>query len=261
MLSISQFSRVSHITVKTLRYYDEIDLLKPELVGPTNGYRYYSSEQLLAALKIQKLKRYEFRLSEIRMALEDELYLLDRMTKKKLEIQQKIVDYHSIQSAIETDIAALAEGRGVMFNQEEPIEIVENVAWNIVSVRKMINIKDFDQLMSAVYKKVEAAKATPNEAPLTLYHSPEYTPERYDVEIAIPIVEENLRTRQLHAKRCVKYHFHGNYQDLPAAYTQAAKWIDNHGYEIIDAVFEVYLTNPSEVPADENEVAIYLPIK
>lgn len=261
MLSISQFSRVSHITPKSLRYYDEIDLLKPEVVDPDNGYRYYSSEQLMTAFKIQKLKHYEFRLAEIRVALKDELYLLDRMTEKRLEIHQKISDYHTLQNDIETDIIALTEGESFLFNQEEPIELVENVCWNIISVRKMINIKAFDQLMQAVYQKVEAAKATPNYAPLTLYHSNEYTPENYDVEIAMPVLETELRTRQLIAEQCVKYHFQGNYQGLPAAYAQVAKWIDDHEYEISDAVFEVYLTNPSEVPADENVVDIYLPVR
>lgn len=261
MLSISQFSRVSHITAKTLRYYDEIDLLNPEVVDADNGYRYYSSEQLVTAFKIQKLKHYEFLLAEIRLALEDEAYLFDRMIEKQQEIQQKITDYHSIQAAIETDIAILAEGGSFMCNQELPIEIVEEVSWDVVSIRKTINIKDFDQLMTAVYKKVEEEQATPTYAPLTLYHSPEYTPESYDIEIAIPILEEQLRTRRLQAEHCVKYHFHGNYQELPAAYTQVAKWIDEHEYEIIDAAFEVYLTDPSETPADENEVDIYLPVK
>ncbi|MBX8938591.1 MerR family transcriptional regulator [Enterococcus gilvus] len=87
MLSISQFSRVSHITAKTLRYYDEIDLLNPEVVDADNGYRYYSSEQLVTAFKIQKLKHYEFRLAEIRLALEDEAYLFDRMIEKQQEIK------------------------------------------------------------------------------------------------------------------------------------------------------------------------------
>lgn len=94
-----------------------------------------------------------------------------------------------------------------------------------------------------------------------MYHSPEYTPESYDIEIAIPILEEQLRTRRLQAEHCVKHHFHGNYLELPAAYTQVAKWIDEHEYEIIDAAFEVYLTDPSETPVAENEVDIYLPVK
>lgn len=261
MLSISQFSCVSHITPKTLRYYDEIDLLKPEVVDSNNGYRYYSSEQLMTAFKIQKLKQYEFRLAEIRLALDDELYLLDRMTEKHQEIQQKIADYQTIQADIETDITALTDGGNFLFNQAVPIELVENISWNIISIRKMINIKDFNQLLGAVYQKVEARKATANYAPLTLYHSTEYTPENYDVEIAMPILEEKLQTRRLFVDNCVKYHFEGNYQGLPAAYAQTAKWIEDHGYEICDAVFEVYLTNPFEVPADENIVDIYFPVK
>ncbi len=41
MLSIGEFSKISHLTMKTLRYYDEIGLLKPAFIDPKNGYRYY----------------------------------------------------------------------------------------------------------------------------------------------------------------------------------------------------------------------------
>lgn len=262
MLSISQFSRVSHISPKTLRYYDEIDLLKPQEVNQENGYRYYSSEQLITALKIQKLKQYEFRLAEIRLALTDELYLHDRLLEKAGEIQQKIVDYHDLQAALEGDLATLAAGGNFLFNQEtEKITYHESVSWQIISIRKTINVKDFSQLLQEVLTLVELKQATTVYAPITIYHSMEYTPDHYDVEVAIPILEKNLATRQLIAQGCVSYHFKGNYQKLPAAYAQLGKWVDEHQYEVVDPFFEVYLTDPSVTPADENEVVIYLPVK
>ena len=49
MLKIGEFSRLSQVTVKTLRYYDEIGLLKPSEIDRFTDYRYYSLDQLPAA--------------------------------------------------------------------------------------------------------------------------------------------------------------------------------------------------------------------
>jgi MerR-like DNA binding protein len=46
MLKIGDFSRLSQVSVKTLRYYDEVGLLKPTQVDQVSGYRYYSVVQL-----------------------------------------------------------------------------------------------------------------------------------------------------------------------------------------------------------------------
>ncbi len=46
MIRIGDFSILIRVTVKTLRYYDEVRLLKPASVDHFTGYRYYTYEQL-----------------------------------------------------------------------------------------------------------------------------------------------------------------------------------------------------------------------
>ena len=53
MLSIGEFSKICQVSAKTLRYYDEIGLLRPEEINPENGYRYYRVEQLERMLFIK----------------------------------------------------------------------------------------------------------------------------------------------------------------------------------------------------------------
>ena len=55
MLPIGEFSKICNVTTKTLRYYDEIGLLKPSIVNGHNGYRYYDVQQLKTILLITKL--------------------------------------------------------------------------------------------------------------------------------------------------------------------------------------------------------------
>lgn len=64
MLTIGEFSRLSRVTPRILRHYDELGLLHPEAIGE-NGYRYYRQEQLADLVRIQWLKDYGFPLSDI----------------------------------------------------------------------------------------------------------------------------------------------------------------------------------------------------
>lgn len=60
MYKIGMFSKMTKVTVKTLRHYDEIGLLKPGWVCPENGYRYYSNEEMLRLHRILSLKQIGF---------------------------------------------------------------------------------------------------------------------------------------------------------------------------------------------------------
>jgi DNA-binding transcriptional MerR regulator len=67
--SIQQVARLSGVTARTLRYYDEIGLLRPARVG-TNGYRYYEQEQLLRLQRILLLRELDLDLAAIRAVVD-----------------------------------------------------------------------------------------------------------------------------------------------------------------------------------------------
>jgi DNA-binding transcriptional MerR regulator len=63
--SIGEMAKLHNTTIKTLRYYDEIGLLKPIQIDKNNGYRYYSTEQFEQLNTIHYLKELGFSLKEI----------------------------------------------------------------------------------------------------------------------------------------------------------------------------------------------------
>src|SRR5215213_4921397 len=65
MIKIGDFARLSQVSVVTLRYYDEMDLLKPVEVDRFTGYRYYSADQLPRLNRILALKGLGFSLEQI----------------------------------------------------------------------------------------------------------------------------------------------------------------------------------------------------
>lgn len=99
LLRIGEFSKLSGVPIRTLRYYDEIDLFKPAEIDLFTDYRYYKEEQIEDLELINKLKSVGFSLDEIKEnwnKFSDEL-----MINKKHELEQKLEDIN--QSIKEID--------------------------------------------------------------------------------------------------------------------------------------------------------------
>jgi len=93
MFKIGDFSKLSRVPVKTLRYYDEISLLRPIGVDRFTRYRYYALEQLPTLYRILGLKELGFSLEQIGQLLESELspeQLIRMLKKRQAEIEQQM---------------------------------------------------------------------------------------------------------------------------------------------------------------------------
>ena len=86
MYQISQFSKISGLTVKALRYYDEQGILKPSYRDKNTLYRYYDENNLKKAQLIRLLRSLDFSISEMREALE----MLNNETDFTYILQEKI---------------------------------------------------------------------------------------------------------------------------------------------------------------------------
>ena len=93
MLRIGEFSKLSRVSIRMLRHYDDIGLLKPAEIDQFTGYRYYSPEQLPVVGRITAFKDMGFSLADIVKMLEiyenrDELD--DYLMKRQLELQEML---------------------------------------------------------------------------------------------------------------------------------------------------------------------------
>ena len=68
-LTVGELSRITHLSVKTLRHYHEVGLLEPAAVNPSTGYRYYSGEQIPTAQVIRRLRDLEMPVGEVKAVL------------------------------------------------------------------------------------------------------------------------------------------------------------------------------------------------
>lgn len=92
MLKIGEFSKLTGVPIRTLRYYDEIDLFKPAEIDLFTDYRYYKEEQIKDIEIINKLKSVGFTLEEIKNNWNNFTNELMENKKKQLEQQLKNVN-------------------------------------------------------------------------------------------------------------------------------------------------------------------------
>lgn len=93
MLKIGEIAGLCGLPVKTLRYYSEIDLLKPHYTDPSTKYRFYDEDQLKRLILILDLRDIGFTLAEIFLCLESNSNIAlmeDLFRKKELEIEENI---------------------------------------------------------------------------------------------------------------------------------------------------------------------------
>lgn len=89
MYKIGELSKIVDISIKTLRYYDEIGILPPAHIDQFTGYRYYDDESILNIEMIKSLKSVNFTLQEIKeyMINKDDKLFLNKQEEIKKEIR------------------------------------------------------------------------------------------------------------------------------------------------------------------------------
>lgn len=271
MLSIGEFSNICKVSTKTLRYYAEIGLLEPSEVNPENGYRYYAIEQLEKMLFINRLKAYSFSLDEIKAILQskeiqdDNLYLA--FLRKKKEIETQVYNYSQILAQLEGDILAIERGRSIMSYLEDiDVQLVDVPKMYLLSIRKMVQAEDYPaeyiECYEKLFKRIAVNKLTMSGEPMVLFHSAEYSPSGLDTEFAIPVQECVTGTRDFCPGLCLKTVVRGAYSELSSVYAKQIEWAQKEGYRGTNALFEVYVTDPSQVENEQDNITeVYYPVK
>lgn len=137
---------------------------------------------------------------------------------------------------------------------------------SLLSIRKTVQAEDFPseyiKCYEKLFKRIAVDKLTTSGEPMVLFHSAEYTPSGLDTEFAIPVQEYATGTRDFCPRLCLKTILHGAYTQLSSVYAKQREWAEKEGYQNTDALFEVYVTDPSQtVDAKDNITEIYYPVK
>ncbi len=249
MFRIGEFSKISRLTVKTLRHYDEIGLLKPKHVDDLSGYRYYTADQLPRLQKIIALKQIGLPLSDIAVMLADDLNteeMIIRLQHKRTDLLANLASQQAQLQQLVTYLTTLRKENGMNYH----VTIKDLPEVTVASMRKVIaNYDEFNSLypkMGELMIKQNLKCVNPGYC-FTLYHDGEYKAENIDVEICESVVEagkdeDGMTFKKIPAVPTAACVIHkGPYTTIGQAYAALTQWIEENGYEVIDLMRENYL--------------------
>ncbi|MFN8530029.1 MAG: MerR family transcriptional regulator [Anaerolineae bacterium] len=111
MYTVKQLSEMAQVSIRTLHYYDEIDLLRPSHVG-ANGYRYYDDEALLRLQQILFYREMGLELLHIKDLLDDpEFDVVAALQSHRTVLEAKREHLRALISTIDDTITHLTEGK------------------------------------------------------------------------------------------------------------------------------------------------------
>lgn len=270
MLKIGDFSKLSRITVRMLRHYDEIDLIKPQSVDEWTGYRYYGESQLLEANKITLLKSLGFSLTEIKDFLKasngsDTIAKLLKAKEKELTAQKDSICERLM--LIEGVLNKLKQGDSFMnyvVNLEKMPELY------VASVRKVIpEYSDEGTLWTILTKELEKQNCKPTVPcyPMAIYHDKGFVEKNVDVEIRFSVEgkysdTEDVKFKTVPEMQVASCVFKGNYHQIGDVNRAIAEWVNANGYEFSGGFFSIYHKSPYDTKdPDEFVTQTCFPVK
>lgn len=256
MLTIGEYSRLTQIPSKTLRYYDEIGLFTPMAVDPSTGYRYYTVEQLPRLYRILSLKELGLTLKQIGYVLDEHispeqlrgmLRLKEAQLKETIELEQGRLTY--VANKIEQLEAGNAFGQYDVILKHIP-EIQVALARDIVAEKAALK-HTLAILFAAVLDFLRARGISPTGHGFTVYFDEEYRDTQIDVGAAFPISaaivgdsavrNSAVSVTTLSAETMASVIHKGALEKMENAYAALLSWIEGNGYHILGASREIAL--------------------
>lgn len=265
MFTVGEFSKICQVTIKTLHYYDRINLLKPIKVDEYTGYRYYSKKQLQTMLLIQRLKRYKFSLEEIRELLvcTEERALFSKLLQQKERLQQQIEETNQVIREISTHLQNFERTSDIMgYQKGYKIEVKETPARAVLSCRQKMGVDEFGKYYSTIFERVSKEKLTPNGQRGAIYYDEEFNQECSDIELIVEILEQEKADKIMESNLCAVTVHKGGYSSLSDAYGALMAWIQEHDYQQNGAPYDIYVkTGFDSLSMEDWETEVYFPVK
>lgn len=246
MLKIRDFARLAEVSMTTLRYYDEIGLLKPIQVDPETGYRFYTMDQLPRLHRILAFKELGLGLTQIVEILDEGISpeaLQGMLRLRQAQLQQQIQAEEEQLARIEARLRSLEHGSGL-----PTYEVVLKTVKPITGVSLRLTTADRAyqaRWIGAIEAMLKRYGVNPTDHLLVLHAENEDECTSGSVEIVAPVdwrdAETLITRREGQLARCelpavprmASTLHHGHPALVLSAYQALGTWMEHNAYTIV----------------------------
>jgi DNA-binding transcriptional MerR regulator len=266
VFKIGEFSVLTQVSIKTLRYYDEVGLLKPAHVGMDSGYRYYSAAQVPRLHRILALKDLGFPLDRIASVIEGGVTadsLRGMLVLREAELEARVQEETERLARLRARLR-LIELEGIKASEVVLKELAPQ--W-IVSIREVIpGFRTVGTLFGKLYAALGPLASQGVAA--AVFHDQEFNEHEVDVEVGVYLkrtvsVLEPLSVRELPGTAAASIVHHGAFNGIAEAYLAALHWIEANGYRQTGPAREPFLhvSQPASRDDESNVAEIQIPVE
>ena len=245
VFTIGEFSKVTGLTVKTLRFYHEEGLLEPTCIDESSGYRYYDDSKIEAARVISFLRSLEFPVAEIRELLKgSETELSAALERQRKQIEGRIKALKRVAQSLDQFLASEKELKMLTSQMGFVCEEKSVGPLLIAAVRMQAPYPTCGVGFAKIGKQYWSQICGPA---MLLCYDQEYK-EIADFEACMPIKKgkpaPGIDVRELPGGRCVSLLHKGPYTELSCSYARLMTYCKDKGYQISVPCREIYLKGP-----------------
>lgn len=247
LLQIGEVAKMYHVSLGTLRHYEQLGLLHPEYTDAHTGYRYYSARQLEVLNTIRYLRVLDIPLSQIRDFLEnrDIDVIEEKLVKQQELIREKQRELELISKKIEHRLHHLQDARN---SELDMIRVIQMPQERIVWIRDFLKINSYLDLEYSIQRLQKNQKE-----PLAFLgkvgvgiSSESLKLKRFNhYELVFLMLDEedeyNGHVELLPASEYVAIRFRGSHNEASQYYEQLMFYIETHQFMITGFSEEVTL--------------------
>jgi DNA-binding transcriptional MerR regulator/effector-binding domain-containing protein len=249
--SIGEFSQITGLSAKTLRFYHEKGILAPSSIDEVSGYRFYDSSKIDKARVVMRLRQMEFSIEDIAAVFaecDDDADVLNHLERQKQFLQQRISEDRDIVHSLGQIITKEKEARQILAAADYTVQEKSTEPMLVAGIRMKGKYSDcgagFSRLGKVIGRHI-SGKA------LCLYYDGEYREEDANFEPCFPVrkrVEaEGISIHELPAVRCLSLLHRGPYDQLGRSYAKILKQAAGLKEKIGLPTREVYVKGPGMI--------------
>ncbi|MBJ6362575.1 MerR family transcriptional regulator [Paenibacillus sp. GCM10012307] len=272
--TIGEVSKLCNIPIRTLRYYDDIGLLKPGKISPETNYRYYSIEGIRRIPLIKYYKQLGFKLEDIKEMLERPTFgvLEDYMAKELLIVEKQMVVLQKKHFAIKEWQRLLEQGETLLTKSvnENKVTLTRFPKYRSLKFRYEIEHSqsaDIEVLYSNLLVELCSRNNIFAYGPFMLCFEDFQQRKNHTftgVDCYTAVIEDETNealTTEVGGFDAVSLVHKGDYLTLADSYDRIQEWAEQQGIELQGASYERYIIDPWSTADSNNYITeLILPI-